>query len=58
MELLDLALVTPPWLPLAIVIVLLGLIAFLYWSLQRNLKRIDLDDSSVAAESPTSPPAS
>lgn len=55
MELLDLgsATVTPPWLPLAMVIVLLVLIGFLYWSLRRNLNRIDFDEEAPA--SPSSP---
>ena len=36
MVLLDLALlVTPPWLPLAMVVVLLGLLGFLYWNRHR-----------------------
>lgn len=44
---------TPPWLPLAIAIVLLGVVGFLYWSLQRNLKRIDFDDRPTAEHSST-----
>ena len=36
---------TPPWLPLLMVVVLLALIGFLYWSMRRNLNRIDFDES-------------
>lgn len=55
--LLDLApvLVTPSWLPLVMVIILLGLVALLYWSLQRNLNRIDFDEEATPAASPVSP---
>ena len=57
MVLLDLgtALVTPPWLPLAMVIVLLGLVALLYWSLRRHLNRIDFDERPATPASPPSP---
>ena len=48
---------TPPWLPLLMVVVLLGLLGFLYWSMRRNLDRIDFDDGEpkVAATRPDSP---
>ena len=48
---------TPPWLPLLMVVVLLGLIGFLYWSMRRNLNRIDFEEKPAAAEpdSPVSP---
>jgi hypothetical protein len=48
---------TPPWLPLLMVVVLLGLIGFLYWSMRRNLNRIDFDESTTgpAATTPDSP---
>lgn len=58
MVLLDLGsgLVTPSWLPLVLVIVLLGVVGFLYWSMRRNLNRIDFDDGS-SPQPPSSPPA-
>ena len=48
---------TPPWLPLLMVVVLLGLIGFLYWSMRRNLNRIDFDEgeSRAATTKPDSP---
>lgn len=46
---------TPPWLPLLMVVVLLGLIGFLYWSMRRNLNRIDFDEKSTAAPAATTP---
>lgn len=50
---------TPPWLPLLMVVVLLGLIAFLYWSMRRNLNRIDFDEkANSATAAPDSPPPS
>ncbi|MDQ7992842.1 MAG: hypothetical protein AAGC63_00510 [Propionicimonas sp.] len=47
MELLDLGsgIVTPPWLPLLLVGVLLAVLALLYLSLRRHLGRIDLPDA-------------
>lgn len=38
--------VTPPWLPLLMVGVLLALLGFLYWSMRRNLKRIDFEEET------------
>ena len=62
MVLLDLGsgVVTPSWLPLVMVIVLLGLVAFLYLNMRRNIKRIDFDEQprpepSAATASPESP---
>lgn len=49
-------LVTPPWLPLALVIVLLGVIGFLYWNMRRNLNRIDFEEDP-APKAPSSPSA-
>ena len=49
--------VTPPWLPLLLVIVLLGLLGFLYWSMRRNLNRIDFDENQPTARAGTSPAA-
>jgi hypothetical protein len=48
---------TPPWLPLLMVVILLALIGFLYWSMRRNLNRInfDQDQPTTPAESPVSP---
>ena len=48
---------TPPWLPLLMVVVLLGLIGFLYWSMRRNLNRINFDESAKgpAVTTPDSP---
>jgi len=54
MELLDLTVVTPSWLPLAMAIALLVLLGFLYWSMRRNIRRIDFDEEP-RAESPHSP---
>ncbi|MGC3994223.1 MAG: hypothetical protein QM779_08975 [Propionicimonas sp.] len=50
----QLMLVTPDWLPLAMVGVLVLLLAFLYWSMHRNINRIDFDDEQ-APTSPVSP---
>ena len=47
---------TPPWLPLLMVGVLLVLIGFLYWSMRRNLNRINFDERDPV--SPASAPAS
>ena len=46
MVLLDLGsdIVTPPWLPLALVIVLLIVLGLLFWSLRGHLRRIRGDD--------------
>ncbi|MGV8910586.1 MAG: hypothetical protein ACOH1Y_16520 [Propionicimonas sp.] len=60
MELLDLGPgpATPPWLPLLMVGVLLALLGFLYWSMRRNLNRIDFDEntpSTPASAQPASP---
>ncbi len=47
---------TPSWLPLLMVVVLLGLIGFLYWSMRRNLNRINFDeDATPGATTPGSP---
>jgi len=47
---------TPPWLPLLMVVVLLALIGFLYWSMRRNLNRIDFEEKQApAATTPDSP---
>ena len=56
MVLLDLgsSWITPPWLPLLMVVILLGVIGFLYWSMRRNLGRIRLDESA-SPEAPVSP---
>lgn len=56
MVLLDLGsgVVTPSWLPLVMVIVLLGLVAFLYFNMRRNLNRIDFEEKPRPA-SPVSP---
>lgn len=43
--------VTPSWLPLALAVLLLVVIGFLYWSMRRNLNRI----SVPPAGSPDSP---
>ena len=56
MELLDLGsgVVTPPWLPLVLVLVLLAVIGFLYWNMRRNLDRIDFEQDP-APQQPSSP---
>ena len=56
MVLLDLGsgLVTPSWLPLVLVLVLLGVVGFLYWNMRRNLNRIDFDEPPQP-DSPVSP---
>ncbi len=56
MELLDLGsgVVTPPWLPLVLVLVLLVVIGFLYWNMRRNLNRIDFEQDP-APQQPSSP---
>ena len=46
---------TPPWLPLLMVVVLLALIGFLYWSMRRNLNRIDFEEKPTAAPAATTP---
>jgi len=61
-------LVTPPWLPLALVIVIGGVIVFLYRSMRHNIDRIevprrdelpaesrDAGGSDATAAAPTSP---
>ena len=50
---------TPPWLPLLMVVVLLALIGFLYWSMRRNLNRIDFEEkpTGAPAATPDSPPS-
>jgi hypothetical protein len=53
MELLDLTIATPPWLPLAMAVVLLGVLGFLYWSMRRNIRRIDFEDKPESPRSPT-----
>lgn len=52
----QLTLQTPSWLPLAMAVGLLVLLGFLYWSMHRNLNRIDFDEESKP-ESPQSPSA-
>ncbi|HOC13843.1 MAG TPA: hypothetical protein PLL50_05650 [Propionicimonas sp.] len=56
MVLLDLgsSVVTPSWLPLVLVIVLLGLVAFLYFNMRGNINRIDFEEQPRPA-SPVSP---
>ncbi len=49
--------VTPPWLPLLMVIVLLVLLGFLYWSMRRNLNRIDFDEDQPTTRAGASPAA-
>ncbi len=46
MVLLDLGsdIVTPPWLPLVLVVVLLAVLGLLFWSLRGHLRRIDVHD--------------
>jgi hypothetical protein len=39
-----LILATPSWLPLAMVGVLLLLLGFLFWSMRRNINRIEVQD--------------
>ncbi len=46
---------TPSWLPLLMVVILLALIGFLYWSMRRNLDRIDFDESPSSPASPVPP---
>ena len=46
---------TPPWLPLLMVGVLLVLIGFLYWSMRRNLNRINFDESGPATSTSSAP---
>lgn len=50
MELLDLGsdIVTPPWLPLVLVGVLLVVLGMLYLNLRRHLGKIDLPDEASA----------
>jgi protein-S-isoprenylcysteine O-methyltransferase Ste14 len=51
---------TPSWLPLLMVVILLALIGFLYWSMRRNLNRIDFEEKPTgapAATTPDSPPS-
>ncbi len=45
MVLLDLGsdIVTPPWLPLVLVIVLLTVLGLLFWSLRGHLRKINVD---------------
>ena len=50
----DLVVATPAWLPLAMAGGLLGVLGFLYWSMHRNLNRIDFDEQPPV--SPVSPP--
>jgi hypothetical protein len=55
MVLLDLV-ATPSWLPLAMAGLLLALLGFLYWSMRRNIKRIDFDDRPDSPASPGDQP--
>ncbi len=60
MDLLDLtaAPATPPWLPLAMVGVLLVLLGLLYWSMSSHLRKIRVTDPPEPGDqaSPVSPP--
>lgn len=47
---------TPAWLPLVISVVLLLVLVFLYWSMRRNLKRIDFDDGTETPAADPPPP--
>jgi hypothetical protein len=47
-------LVTPPWLPLALAGLLLVVLGLLYWSMRRNIRRIDFDEEPTP-DSPVSP---
>ena len=49
---------TPSWLPLLMVVVLLAMIGFLYWSMRRNLNRINFDERGPASSTKDSAPAS
>lgn len=51
----QLTLATPSWLPLAMAVGLLLLLGFLYWSMRRNLNRIDFDEEPAAPVPPGSP---
>ena len=51
----QLTLVTPSWLPLAMAGGLLVLLGLLYWSMRRNLNRIDFDEEPESPASPGSP---
>ncbi len=53
MGLLDLVITTPSWLPLAMAGVLLALLVFLYWSMRRNIRRIDFEEKPESPRSPT-----
>jgi len=48
---------TPPWLPLAMVIVLLALLGGLYWSMSAHLKKIRVTDPPEPGE-PSAPESS
>ena len=50
----QLTLVTPDWLPLAMAGGLLVLLGLLYWSMRRNIRRIDFDEEP-APDPPVSP---
>lgn len=41
--------VTPDWLPLALVVALLIVIGLLYWSMRRNIARIDVPHAANQA---------
>ena len=51
----QLTLATPPWLPLVMAVGLLVLLGLLYWSMRRNLNRIDFDEDPASPVSPGSP---
>jgi protein-S-isoprenylcysteine O-methyltransferase Ste14 len=46
---------TPSWLPLLMVVVLLALIGFLYWGMRRNLNRIDFEEKQTGTPAATTP---
>ncbi|MEA5116410.1 MAG: hypothetical protein VB036_02200 [Propionicimonas sp.] len=46
--------VTPSWLPLALAVLLLAVIGFLYWSMRRNLNKISVPPRVPSP--PSSPP--
>ena len=54
-RMVQLTLVTPSWLPLAMAGGLLVLLGLLYWSMRRNLNRIDFDEEPESPASPGSP---
>ena len=51
----QLTLVTPDWLPLAMAGGLLVLLGLLYWSLRHNLNRIEFEEEPESQATPVSP---